>query len=100
MSIRQRFRRLRCRLFGCGTYQNYPSCERCGAGLYDYEFRHTAWLDFAYRMRAWFWRKVYSLIPGKCAHCNSRLPFRKSNRVRWDVIEFCCVKCEKSYIPF
>lgn len=90
--MRDRARRLHCRLFGCIESQYAPVCDRCG--LYYYE--GFVFSDES-RIRGPWLRLVYwvrGLNPIKtCCHCRRRFFDRKN--------ESCCSeRCYQEWIPF
>lgn len=89
MRIRQRFRRLRCRLLGC-YYGPTVDCGCCGADWYDNQFIKCGLLEQPF---VWFrrWRERNS-----CEECGRTIPkyLRKEGK------RFCCDACCMNNIPF
>jgi hypothetical protein len=88
-----------CRLLGCEPSNYAPCCERCGAGVYEPEFREwqDGWLTppirLYYAVKHWCWPR--------CLHCRTRLwPWRRVP-ASWDAGGgFCSAACVEKWVPF
>ena len=85
--------RILCRLLGCREGQS-PCCDRCGAWLYDHEFRPIP------RWRAalprW-WCAIREFCIGcRCVICKKRMS--KSSAHCWPYT--CSKECDSKWIPF
>lgn len=85
--------RILCRLFGCREGQA-PCCDRCGAWLYDYEFRPVPrWRS---TVSGWWYGFRLWIAGSRCDVCKKWM--RKSTAYCWPYT--CSKDCDSKWIPF